>query len=1029
MKKYRFVYLFLVLHHLFSFAQNPSLKHFPKLKGYERSMSSGILSKISMQGNFKKNNALMPGNSLQRNAGIDYEYFDIVKSSMNVPLSQCHDSDGNTFITGSSGNLENHSGDITTVKIDPDGTLLWTVKIPSPNFTVNAGTSLKLDNDGNIIVTGYIWNTNDVDIICTKISNNGQIVWQNKINNALNFEIPTAVFINDSNEILITGVASSNESVTFYTAKLSADGQVIWQKNESGFPVASWNEPKAISQDDEGNVIVVGYGFDDDEGSKIATIKYSSDGQLIWKRMKGYTTPLQDGSLVSTDSWANDFTIDSQNNIYVTGGYKTEFATSSTTFSYGAGGDQNWDFDYQHEDEYTYSFKILMHQNKLYVGGYHYGNAQDGYLLLSLNTDGSRNWIEATEDLISVFKFNMFENNDAIILNSISYTDQDIVNNKINTTAFSDTGSIINSSNYPFDNESLGLNFGDFFDSYMHNGNAVIAFSSYYSSIGNVYQAIKLETSNAISNTVWDTKFQENNATNTNVLETVSDADNNVYSVVSNFYVADNLLNQKSYLIKYNSSGEIQWNKLLDDSPFLVSLKLKTDSNGNVIVLLAKPSNDNTTQAILRKISAGGTDIWETSMPINISGNLFIEANSYNDLYIAATELGDNNTTHIFLSKISTAGSILYTNSYQPANSSYTQNFVNKLIVGPNDNVMIGGGSGSYNEASSQNVFSPSLLKVSSNGIADFYNVFPISGKSSFIADFDMDNNGFSLGISSSDLISMNNRIDVMALNQSGNLIWQNNFVDTNSDNYVYKLLRGNGPVFYTVGSRLGDSQNIQVIKWELNQTAANSVLVDDSNYYQDSYIDADNIIVLSQNQESLHFPRRTLNWIGPFISAKVIKFDYNLAPGEAVNLIGDNYSLYEPKQFVAMSNNTLLISGRMFDEQFFFEGLNFFSIPSTPVLNVPDYTDGEVFKVFFNYPNPISAAQTNVMFKLEDDGSVALNLYDLTGKFIKQLYQGTHSKGTNDVSLVLPDLAAGVYLMELKSASNHLFTKITVAN
>lgn len=1029
MKFHKLLSPLLLFSFVLAFGQDSQINNVSKLRGYEHSLRHGIMSKMNLSGHSEVDSLQTEQNLLQRNSDVQYEYIDIVKSSMNIPIAQCQDDNGNTYITGSSGNIANHSGDITTVKIDQNGTIVWTVRIPSSGFTVNSGTNISLDSSGNIILTGYIWNDGDMDIICVKINNEGEIVWQNTINNDLNFDIPTALFVNTNDEILITGVTYNNSTVTYYTAKLNIDGQLIWDYIDSEFPVSTWNEPKEVSQDSEGNVIVTGFGFENSNKSSIVTIKYASSGQLLWRNIRPYTAPLLDGTIVSTDAWSNDFVIDTENNIYITGVYRTEFANSTTTVKYDSTGTELWNFDFQEGDENTLAHKILMNQNVIYVGGLHYGSSQDGYLLLSLNLDGTINWIETTDDLNGIFKFNMFEHNNTIVLNSISYADMQFTNNKINTTSFTTTGSQINISNYIVNNEMLGLSFGNLFDSSIHNNTSIITFSSNYSDIGSVYETIKLDNNSGISNLIWSTKVQEVNATNTNVIETVSDINNNVYSLVSSFYVVNNQLNQKSHLIKFNEAGEIVWNKLLDDSPELVSLRVKVDLNNNLLVMLGSSSSNSSSEVTIKKIAPDGTDIWDESMLLDVSGNLLLEISNSNHIYIVGSAAGNANTTNIIVVKMAESGTLISTNFYQPNDEVYTINFVKKVIFDENDNLIIAGGSGIYNSALFQTVFSPSILKINSIGIMQYYNIFTISGHSSSVVDIILSDDILTLAVDCMDSISFYNKIKLMTLDQSGELIWQNTFEEPNSSNYVYDLLKGNGASFYTVGTRLGDSQNIQIIRWEVNQNTTSSTILDELNYYQDSYIDNQNIYVLSQNQESLHFPKRILNWIGPFISAKVTKFDYNLVQNEEINLIGENYSLYEPKQFIALDNNSLLISGRMFDEQLFFEGLYFFNIAYSPILNVPDHAENLSDGVFFNYPNPINFSETNLVFELQQNDFITLNLYDINGKFIKKILSGSYSQGVNNINVKLPILMNGVYILELANGYNHLQRKIVIKN
>lgn len=1029
MKKSRFLLILMGLTIFFTSAQQKEINHIPKYLGYEHSQANGIVSKLVLNQSLKESNSGDLQNYLQKNTNVAFEYFDIVKSSMNIPLSQCNDSEGNTFITGSSSNLINHSGDITTIKINQSGMIVWIVRIPSPGFTVNAGTNIALDSDGNVILAGYIWGNDSVDIICAKISNDGEIVWQNIISNDLNFDIPTAIFVNSNNEALVTGITHLDNVVTYFTAKFDALGQLVWQHVENDFPSSTWNEPKTVSQDNEGNILVSGYGYDISDKSSIVTIKYTASGQFLWKRIKSYSVTLMDLSIVSTDAYPNDLVIDAQNNIYTTGTFKTEFATSSTTFKYDANGVESWNYNYQVPNENTFTYTNLINQNVLYVGGIHYGNSLDGYLLLSLNLDGTTNWVVTTEDLLSIFKFNMFEHNNAIVLNSISYTDLSFTNNKINTTLISTTGNQINSSDYSVSNELLGLSFGGFYDSHIYNNKFVHVFSSYYSDLGNVYETILLDNDNSTSSLVWSSKLQENNATSTNVLENLGDSDSNLYSLVSNFYVVNNQLNQRTYLIKYSDLGVIEWSELLDDSTNLVSARMKVDNNDDLIVLLGKPMDDNSTQITVKKISQTGINLWNTSFTHNITGNFFPEITSENNFLVASTSMNNDGTTNIMVVTISESGVVLSTNFYQPTDAIYTQNFVSKLLKDGFGNIFIGGGSGFYNSELMQNIFSPSLLKIDANGIMNYYNTYPISGNSSFIVDIVKNNIGATLAIDSSDLISSYNKIGLLSINESGIVTRQDFYQESNTNCYVYKVMKGTvDGVFYTAGSRLGEEQNIQVLKWNLNQNVTNSFNLNGPNYYQDSFIDSQHIFILSQNQESLHFPRRNLNWIGPFISGKVTKLDYALVQSEEINLIGEHYSLYEPKQFIPLNNNSLVVSGRMFDEQFFYEGLSFFDMSFNPILTVPSYSEDMSYSLFYNYPNPINSNQTNIVFELKQNESVVFNLYDLNGKLIRNIHNGLYTLGINHITIQLPFLMDGTYILELNTSTQRLQKKIIVS-
>jgi hypothetical protein len=65
-------------------------------------------------------------------------------------------------------------------------------------------------------------------------------------------------------------------------------------------------------------------------------------------------------------------------------------------------------------------------------------------------------------------------------------------------------------------------------------------------------------------------------------------------------------------------------------------------------------------------------------------------------------------------------------------------------------------------------------------------------------------------------------------------------------------------------------------------------------------------------------------------------------------------------------------------------------------------------------YPNPFNET-TQIWFKLENESSVMINIYDYTGKRIKSMDQGTMEKGTHWVEFCSDGLIAGIYFYSLE--------------
>jgi acyl-CoA thioesterase-1 len=78
------------------------------------------------------------------------------------------------------------------------------------------------------------------------------------------------------------------------------------------------------------------------------------------------------------------------------------------------------------------------------------------------------------------------------------------------------------------------------------------------------------------------------------------------------------------------------------------------------------------------------------------------------------------------------------------------------------------------------------------------------------------------------------------------------------------------------------------------------------------------------------------------------------------------------------------------------------------------------------NYPNP-SIDRTTIGFSLSQAGRVTINLYNLSGMFIKKLYDSYQNAGYQTVSVALNDLQPGVYVYTMQVGGQQLSKKIIV--
>lgn len=89
------------------------------------------------------------------------------------------------------------------------------------------------------------------------------------------------------------------------------------------------------------------------------------------------------------------------------------------------------------------------------------------------------------------------------------------------------------------------------------------------------------------------------------------------------------------------------------------------------------------------------------------------------------------------------------------------------------------------------------------------------------------------------------------------------------------------------------------------------------------------------------------------------------------------------------------------------------------------EITPGEVpseFSLGQNYPNPFNPS-TGISFNLPEVSNVTLAVFDVTGREVARLAQGSYSAGTHQVTWNAQDMASGIYFYRLE-ASNFTATR-----
>jgi hypothetical protein len=245
------------------------------------------------------------------------------------------DAAGNVYVVGYSTSADTEA-DFVTVKYDPSGRALWTVRYDGPAHGTEIPTAVSVDAAGNVYVAGR--SARDLgshDYALVKYSPSGRLIWVQR--QPFN---PTVVdgdyakvylAVNPAGE---AWVACDGPNV-YLTAKYRPNGRLSWTRIFRTTPTA-FGSVRGIDVDGGGNAFVTG-SFSDFDAGDIITVKYSPNGDE--SRVFRTDSGTRDANI------AADVEVDGSGSVYVTGTLLKDRATFDTDFitaKYAADGTELW---------------------------------------------------------------------------------------------------------------------------------------------------------------------------------------------------------------------------------------------------------------------------------------------------------------------------------------------------------------------------------------------------------------------------------------------------------------------------------------------------------------------------------------------------------------------------------------------------------------------------------------------------------------------------------------------------------------
>lgn len=304
------------------------------------------------------------------------------------------DNQGNCYITGYVNTFLWSYKDIVTIKYNPNGDTAWVRTYNGSENNDDEGTAITVDASGNVYVTGYAQLTGKYkDVILMKYNSSGNLLWAKTygITTTEQEDRALGIAIDASGNIYVTGYGTGTDGLCdIITLKYDTNGNILWSKKEDG----SYNNDGkgyGIVVDNSGNVLVTGYVLTQNNWEDIVVIKYTSAGKQSWSRTYNGSNNDED------KAWG--IVVDADNNIYITGHTTIDWYSQNfdaVTLKYNSSGSLIWSKTYGgagNAEDKAWGIVVDTDASIYITGNTTDANLNSNYLTVKYNSAGAQQWV------------------------------------------------------------------------------------------------------------------------------------------------------------------------------------------------------------------------------------------------------------------------------------------------------------------------------------------------------------------------------------------------------------------------------------------------------------------------------------------------------------------------------------------------------------------------------------------------------------------------------------------------------------
>ncbi len=249
-----------------------------------------------------------------------------------------------------------------------------------------AAALMETDKDGNLLVTG--WSHGDatrVDFATLKYDLEGNLLWVARFDGPRGYNSPAAIAVDDAGSVYVTGSIQSAPGPSIVTLKYNSDGQLLWANYYAGPRNYDWSTDLRVGA--SGRVYVAGSSGCATSSLcyQLLLLGYDSDGNELFETRYGEDVTFE-------HTYGQRMAVDEAEHVYISG--EGGAYNKLVTTKFDSSGQLIWDAQYFSGSSSFVGAIAVNPEGEVFVAGYVTGEGRLVMATLKYAADGEAQWVK-----------------------------------------------------------------------------------------------------------------------------------------------------------------------------------------------------------------------------------------------------------------------------------------------------------------------------------------------------------------------------------------------------------------------------------------------------------------------------------------------------------------------------------------------------------------------------------------------------------------------------------------------------------